>query len=80
MGKEFGFLKIQSSCGQKNFLDIITSQAFLHFYHGKCIHGSPGDALKCQSVIAEIKIQSLDFRRAVGQIMLSEKGFELIFC
>ena len=44
------------------------------------IHGSPGDALKCQSVIAEIKIQSLDFRRAVGQIMLSEKGFELIFC
>ena len=47
--------------------------------NGKCIHGSPGDALKCQSVIAEIKIQSLDFRRAVGQIMLSEKGLIMLF-
>lgn len=73
------FLKIKLLTG-KEFLDIFVPGFFYAFIHGKCIHGSPGDALKCQSVIAEIKIQSLDFRRAVGQIMLSEKGFELIFC
>ena len=57
------FLKIKLLTG-KEFLDIFVPGFFYAFIHGKCIHGSSGDALKCQSVIAKIKIQSLDFRRA----------------